>query len=163
MVNSTWLPGTASFTSCGWVVILGGLATWETKTACCCDCVHTINILICSLELCPATTDNAMKMSVQCVELLTLPMYKGTALSVHNSSYLKSVSQIVRSHYQHSCWQCSGNSLHLTSAHWGLWVLGFLLLETSPHHTTASLHPSLHVAVSTGSAGVLFRWPGQWV
>ena len=50
----------------------------ESKVTCFCDCLHTITILICSLELCPDRADNAVKMSFQCVELLTLPMYKGT-------------------------------------------------------------------------------------
>ena len=56
---------------------------------------------------------------------------------------LQWVLHVLMSHYQHSCWQCSGSSLHLTSAHWGWWVWSCLPLEKSPDHTTATLHSHL--------------------
>ena len=78
-------------------------------------------------------------------------------------THLQLVLHIVRSHDQHSCWQCSGSSLHLPSAHWKWLVWSCLLLESSPHHTTATLLSHFLFLSPTGTSKVLFQWLGQWV
>ena len=82
---------------------------------------------------------------------------------VLNLTNLVWVLHILRSHYQHSYWRCSGSSLHLTSAHWGWWVWSCLLLENSPHHIAATLLSHFLSLSPTGSSKVLFQWLQQWM
>ena len=158
MVNVTKLPGTASFISYGWVVILGGVSYMGTK-----------NSMLLWLFAYNKHTDmftgvvswhyrqcNENECS-HCVELLTLPMFKQTVLPFHSDPYLQSVLHIVRSHFQHSCWQCSGSSLHLASARWQWLVWSCLLLESSPHHSHLLFY------APTGSLVVQFQWLGWWM
>ena len=134
----------------------------ETKSIAWLQLWFCTKVLICSLELCSETDGSEHTVpAIECylVWLATVTWEAIAGLPINycflvSLTHLQWVSHIVRFHYQHSCWQCSGSSLHLTSAHWGWWVLNCLLLETSPHHTTATLHSHLLFSVSTATGSV---------
>ena len=87
---------------------------------------------------------------------ILLTHFKITTLYQQCKSHLQLVLHILRFHYQHSCWQCSGSSLHLTFAHWGWWGWTCLLLESSPHHSHLLFY------APTGSLVASFQWLGWW-